>query len=110
MNADPCIIFYFRYDCFVTKAENTKVYEFALVNDTESKLLTKKMTEYPLLVQRDGKMIWNGVIRVKVNCAMEDIDEFPFDEQECPMKWIMVPTMFLTKVKYIFRRSVSLNF
>ena len=82
-----------RYPYYVTKADKTKVFEFSLDNDRESSLLSKKMSQYPVIVMRDGLVLWNGVIHVSLNCQMDDISKFPFDDQECPLKWVTVPSL-----------------
>ena len=75
----------------MTTAEKTKFYEFALVNDRESSLLSKKMSQYPIIVKRNGEAYMSGVIHVSLNCQMTDIANFPFDVETCGLKWVMVP-------------------
>ena len=61
----------------------------------------KKMAGYPLRIFRDGRVEWRGVIHVALNCKM-DVFRFPFDEQNCSLKWLLIPDqedMSLTFVK-----------
>ena len=80
-----------QYDMFVTKASNTKIYDFKLVNDTTTDMLSKKMAGYPLIVHKNGSVEWEGVLHLVVKCPLEDVDDYPFDAQMCRLRWKMIP-------------------
>ena len=81
------------FERFVTLASNTKVYNFKLVNDTTTDLLSKKMEAYPLIVERNGTVAWSGELHLDVRCALKSVNYYPFDAQICRLQWEMVPEL-----------------
>jgi len=95
MRTNSCALFVNRtkkYKGFITKPEDTKIYDFFLLNDTEGGMLSQKLEGNPLKVQRDGKVLWIGTAHLALACYM-DVSAFPFDRQNCSIRWRMAPPL-----------------
>ena len=56
---------------FVTKPRITKIYDFGLINGTDSDLLSEKLNGLPLLIYRDGMVNWSGRVHLGLRCHMD---------------------------------------
>ena len=79
-----------KFALFVTQPSKTKNYDFKLINDANSSLLSKKMEGFPLVIHRNGAANWSGIIQVAIKCNL-DVTRFPLDNQTCNIAWKLIP-------------------
>ena len=56
------------------------------------------MGKYPWVYHRNGTISKTGILHLSLTCPMDNVEFYPFDEQECLIKWDMTPKLNKTVI------------